>query len=335
MPTETSVALSLAELTQIEEERIEREKTERARQRAERVRRERDAEVRGQAEEEARMRADEAERAERARLEAQEKALLEAREQAVRDVARIRAEAEVRLEADNASRAHELAVLRTERETGRRRRELVLAAALVIVAVTGGAMSWTASTRAAREAQAAAEHQERERSLLRERDEQKRVELQALDRRHAALLARPHAAEAKRAKQTAEDARAAVDPRAPATARLRTFAESLDALDARIAELDRLAGLDRRRDDLSLWAASRRQTARLESLNAAARRARTETASSDEVARYERALDQLAGELGEHRGVPSGTSPRVETSRDERKCRDGDPGCGLDGRPLF
>jgi hypothetical protein len=335
MTTETSVALSLAELTQIEEERIEREKSERAKERAARIRREREAEAERQAEEEARMRADEAARTEQARRDAQERALFEAREQAERDVARIQAEAKVRLEADNAMRAHELAVLRTQRETGRRRREILMAVALVLAAAVGGATTWNATSRANREANVAGEHQERERSLLRERDEQKRVELQALERRHAVLSAKPRAADAKRAKETAEAARAAIDPRAPTTERMRTFADSLDAFDTRIAELDRLAQLDRRRDDLSAWATSLRKSGRLDSVDAAALRARAEAATADDIAAYERALDQLADDLGGHRSSGGRPAAAADTPHDSRTCREGDPGCGLDGRPLF
>jgi hypothetical protein len=334
MPTETSVALSLAELSRIEEERVEREKTARAKGRSARIQREREAEARRLAEDDAKLRDEEAARVEQARREAAERALRAARERADLEVARIRAEAKSRLDADNAARAHELAVLGTKRETGRRRREIVLGVALSVCFALGGFGFWDASARTSKYERSVEELRERERAVLRERDDSKRVELQSLERRHATLLARPRTADAKPTLEAAESARAAIDVRSPSQDRLRAFADSLDVLDRRLDVLDEVALLDRRGRDLASWASSQKRTARLESVKTAALRAKAEDAGADAISAYERELDGVASELGErtrgaarpHAGEPTGA---------ERTCREGDPGCGLDGKPLF
>lgn len=332
--TETSFALSLAELSQIEEARIEAERTDRARRVADRARAEREEQERRVAEQQARERAEQQARAERGLEEAAARARAEARERAALDVARIEAEARARLAADNAARAHELAELRVRRETGRRRRELVLGAVLASVLAAAGFGAWDASSRLGRHERAAEELRERERSLLREREDGKRSELGGLERRHAALLARAHSEDAKTERATAEAARRALDPRSPTHDRLRAFAEALDALESRVDRSARLALLDRRRDDLATWATSVKRTKRLEAVTSAARAARSENAGAGALAAYERALDQLSLELGERTGGSSraGGADPVEV---KGSCQEGDPGCGLDGKPVF
>jgi hypothetical protein len=334
MPTETSVALSLAELSRIEEERVEHEKAERARERSARAERERQAEARRRAEEEAKLRHEQAERAELVRREAMENAQSEARQRAELEVVRIQAEAKARLEADNAVRTHELAVLRTKRETGRRRREIVLGVALAVGLSLGGLGYADANARTAKYERTAEELRERERAVLRERDDAKRIELQSLERRQASLLARANASGAKHEREAAEAAHAAVDIHAPAQDRLVAFAESLDALDQRIDRLDQVALLDQRRDDLASWASSRRHTAELEQVKAAAERAKSQDAGPEAISAYERALDRLASTLGARSGSV-GRTGQDAPSGGQQKCHDGDPGCGIDGRPLF
>ncbi|MCK6536594.1 MAG: hypothetical protein L6Q84_26785 [Polyangiaceae bacterium] len=333
--TETSVALSLAELTQIEEARIERERQGRARERAERLHAEKAEHERLLAVQAAEAKAEADARARRATDEAAERARLDAREHVAAEVARIEADAKARLEADNAVRAHELAQLRVRRETGRRRRELVMGAALALVVALGGLGAWDAAGRASKHERTTQELLQREHSLVRERDDAKRSELQSLERRHATLLARSRAGDAKAAQQTADSARAAVDPRAPSHDRLRAFADALDVLEARIDLLDEVARLDRRGADLAAWAASKNHAKRLVAVNAAARAAKAETAGREAAIAYERALDNLSHELSEKSGGGSREASGEPVVGAGRTCQEGDPGCGLDGRPLF
>ena len=332
--TETSVALSLAELTRIEEDRIENERSERARGRAARVREERESEARRLAAEQARLSADEEARQRVVSEAAIERARAEARERARVEVARIEVEAKIRLDADNAVRAHELTELRVRRETGRRRREIAVSAALALVVTLGGLGIYDANTRVGKHERTGEELRERERALLRERDDRKQLELKAIELRQAALLARPRAADAKAGIATAAAAHAAIDARAPAHDRVRAFAEALDALEERIDALDKIALLDQRRADLSAWASASKRTKRLDAVNGAASRAKAAGAGMDALLRYERALDGLGSELAERAGAAP-RSAAAGTVVATGSCQEGDPGCGIDGRPLF
>ncbi len=113
---------------------------------------------------------------------------------------------------------------------------------------------------------------------------------------------------------------------------MRAFAEALDALEERIDALDKIALLDQRRADLSAWASASKRTKRLDAVNGAASRAKAAGAGMDALLRYERALDGLGSELAERSGAaPRSAGTVVATG----SCQEGDPGCGIDGRPLF
>jgi hypothetical protein len=331
--SESSVTFSLAELARIEEERLRKEDALRAQAREREARERREAEQRRRAEEEARLAAETEARARRLRAEAEEKARNEARDKAAADVARIEAQARAKLEADNAQRAHELAILKVHAESGRRR----LATALVAViglAIAGGGAAAVATTR-----HIAAIEQETERlreeqaALRRERDSAKSTELSSLDRRFAALLARPHASEAEDAKQAAEAARKAVDTKAPDHARMRAFGDALDALDARLDTLDKLAQLDRRHADLDAWAAAGKRTDGTAAVRAAATRAKA-IGSDDALRAYEASLDHLRDTLAQAQGGRGGVRPATQENKGG-ECTPGDPGCSFDGHRIF
>lgn len=335
--TDTSVTISLAELAKIEEARVREEESERIRAREERARAERQAEAARRAAEAAEAEAAAGMRARRAREEAIEQARIEARERASAEVLRIEAEARARLDADNAVRAHELGELRVRRETGRRRREYALSAVLAAVVSLGGAMLYDRADHATKLERTVAELREGQRSLAGERDDAKRTELQALDRRHAALRARTPARGADDAQRTVEAARAGIDERAPDHGRLRAFADALDALQSRIESIEKLALLDRRHADLAAWAASVRRSHAASDARGAAQRARAPGAGATALAAYERALDGLRDELA--RRAPGGGRPIAVVDPgpgpQPGRCQQGDPSCGLDGRPLF
>jgi membrane protein involved in colicin uptake len=120
--SETSVAFSLAELAKLEQERVQQEDLQRARAREREAREQQEAAARRRSAEEARVAAAAEELSRARREEAEARARAEARVRVAGEVARIEAEAKARLDADNAERAHELAVLRTRTEGGRRRR---------------------------------------------------------------------------------------------------------------------------------------------------------------------------------------------------------------------
>jgi hypothetical protein len=326
MTTESSVAVSLASLHALEDERSRDEKLTRTRVREMRTRETALAEARRVAELQA-----ETER--RAREEEEERARIEARERAAADVARIQAEARARLEIENAARAHELATLRVKHETGRRFREYGLFAILALVVAVGGVSTYQNGEHTQKLERTAEELKDRERSLTREKDEAKRVELAALDRRHESLVARPGAKQATEQKKTADDARAMLGSASLGHDRLRAFADALDSLETRIDAAEELGKLERRHADLEAWARAIGKKRAGATAVEMQKRARA-SLGSQALADYERALNDLADGLGDR--VPPGTGPVATTdTRPSGKCNPDDPGCGLDGRPVF
>lgn len=98
---------------------------------------------------------------------------------------------------------------------------------------------------------------------------------------------------------------------------------------------EKLALLEQRHADLAAWAAAVRKTRVLSDAESARQRARSTPASSEVLASYQRELDRARTRLGAPttiagRPVESPASPPIGG-----KCSPGDPGCGLDGRPLF
>jgi hypothetical protein len=331
--TETSVTISLADLARIEHERVTRENAERAQGAAQRLRREREAEAARRAEAQARVIAQEEACARRAREEAVEKARLEARELAAVEVARIQAEANARLAVDSAVRAHELDMLRVRRETGRRHREYVLGAALALLTCVGAAATYSNSERFSELERTAMELRDRERALAAERDDARRTELAALDRRHTALLSQSFAG-VEEARKTAEEARRTIGERAPGHERLRAFADALDAFETGIENVEKLQGLDRRSADLAAWAASMRRKDVTDAIQRATSVAKKRGTDAEAVAAYERELDQVRDRLAP-RGAVGRNRPAGEVGPTPGRCYDGDPSCGLDGKPLL
>jgi colicin import membrane protein len=330
--TETSVTFSLAELAQIEAERVREEDVHRARAREMEARARREAEERRRAEEAARAATEAEARARREREAAAERARIEAREQAAITVARIEAEAKARLEADNAARAHELEVLRVRTESGHRRLQRALAAALGLVLCGGAAAGYSVSRHVAGLTQETAELREGQQALARERDRAKETELAALDRRYAALRARPLVRDAEQARATAEAARSAIDARSLDHDRLRALSDALDGLQARIEGLEKLAALDQRHADLTAWAGERRRSEITAAARLAAARAK---AMGDEssLRAYEGALDQLRDALARSTAGQGRTT--TDPGPSGPACSDPhDPMCGFNGRAL-
>jgi hypothetical protein len=332
--SETSVTFSLAELAKIEQERVRDEDTRRAQANEKEARERREAGARRREAEAAQLAADTEARARRVREEAIEKARAEAREQAALQVGRIEAEARARLEADNAARAHELAVLRVRTEGGRRRVAAALAVALGLALCGGGAAAFEGSQRVAALEQEGEHLREGQRALGRERAREQATELATLDRRYAALRARPLAGGAEEARVTTDAARGTLDAKNLDHDRMRAFGDALDAFQARVETLERLAALDRRKDDLAAWAADRRQLSATAAVRSAAARAKL-TGEDGALRAYEVALDQLRDTLAQAELVAGRPPPPPPTDHAVLPCKDGDPGCGLDGKRIF
>lgn len=333
--SDTSVTFSLAELARIEQERVEEEDGLRARAREQQARALREAEASRRATETAEVAARADARARREREEAAEKARFEARERVAAEVARIEAASKASLEADNAARAHELVVLRARAEAGRSRLQIALAAALGLVLCGGGVAAYQGSQHVASLEQDTSRLREEHLSLARERDNAKSTELAALDRRYAALRARPLASGAEEARATAEAARNAIDPRSPDHGRLRAFGEAIDGLDARIDALEKVAALDRRQVDLAGWAADRRRSELTAAARGAAARAKSSGADETSIRLYEGALDQLRDALAQTTTSTGAVGRPPIPGAAKQACAQGDPGCGLDGTRIF
>jgi hypothetical protein len=335
MSTDTSVTFSLAELAKIEEQRVHEEEARRASERERAAAHARRAEVARLAAEASKIAAEEDARARRQRAEAEEQARSVARDRAAIEVARIQAEAKARLDADNALRTHELDVLRVRTEGGRRRITAVLAGALALTVLGAAAWGVQSSSKVAALSEDAGHLRDAQQALAKEREQAKASELDALERRLALLGARPFAREAEDARAAAEGARKAIDVKALDQDRLRAFADALDALQARLEIVERLASLDKRRDDLAVWSAERKRPEALTVVRSAAARAR---AMGDDAAirAYEAALDQARDALAKETGTAATrTTQGKAESTPARTCLAGDPGCGLDGPPLF
>ncbi|MFO0759675.1 MAG: hypothetical protein U0359_24515 [Byssovorax sp.] len=333
--TETSVTFSLAELARLEEQRVHEEEQRRHRAREKEARDRREAEERRRAQEAAEIAAETEARARKRREQAEIEAREEARRQAEAQVARIAAEAKVKLDAENAARAHELAVLRVKTEAGRSRVQLGLAIALGLSLLAGGGLHVRAE-QALAEVSARAERLEDGRATLtRERDQAKSAELASLDKRFGSLKARLGAEQNEAALITAEQARAAIDPAALDRTRMRAFGDALDALQGKVDARDELARLDQRRGDLDAWAAQQKKRGLLGDADEAAARARA-TFDAVALATYKRALDQASRELA-HGTSAAGSAGPIATARvpEGKPCLKGDPGCGLDGKRIF
>lgn len=333
--SETSVTFSLVELARLEDERVREEDERRARARDRDAREQREAEARRRAEEEKHIAAQEEARARRQREEAEERMRAKAREQAALEVARIEAEARARLDAENAARAHELTVLRVRTESGRRRLQVALSIAVGLLVCGGPAAAYGVHRQVSGLEKETAQLRESQSALSREHDQARTTELAALDRRFAALVMRPilvtQARATEETRSTAEAARKAIDAKSLDHNRLRAFGDALDALQARIEGLERLAALDRRLADLDVWADQRHKTEAVAAARTAGTRAKVQTDDAT-LRTYETELDRLRDTLAR-----DGSKPGAVSSRETTKggCIDpNDPMCGINGQSL-
>lgn len=333
--SETSVTFSLVELARLEEERVREEDERRAKTREQAAIERREAEARRRADEERHIAAQEEARAKRHREEAEIAARQKAREQAALEVARIEAEGKARLEAENAARAHELSVLRIRTEGSHRKAKLGLAVVIGLIACAGPLAAWGVHRQVSALEEQNAQLRESQSALSREHDQARSAELSALDRRFAALAARPilasHPSAVEDVRTTAEAARKAIDGKSLDHSRLRSLGEALDALEAKIQGLERLAALDQRLADLELWADQRRKAEVLAPARTAAVRAK---ALPDDklLGAYASELDKLRDALGREAGKAGGTAVVVTKPGN---CTDpNDPLCGFHGQSL-
>jgi len=335
--SETSVTFSLAELARIEEDRVRDEDQRRARSRETAARERREAEAQRRAAEEAAVAAQAEARARRQREEAEEAMRKKAREQAEVEVARIAAAARARLDAENAARAHELAVMRVNGESGSRRLKVALAAVLGLVICGGPAAAYGVHRQVTTLEHDNAQLRDSQSALAQERDHAKTAELATLDRRHVALRARPLGREDARATEearaTVEAARNAIDLKALDHSRLRAFGEALDVLETKIETLEKLAALDRRHADLVAWADQRKMSDAAAAARSAA--ARTKVMPDEGAVRaWDTALDQLRDSLANAKGAASGGAV-AQPVGSRYKCNGpGDPMCDGNGNVL-
>ncbi len=341
---ETSVMFSLAELADIEQERVrEEQELQRDRERAKAAAIAADREARAAAEA-ARIAADQERRAGVERQKAEAKARATAREKAELEVARIAAEAKVRLEADAAARAHELALLGKKNDKSRARLRFGLAGVLAAVVLGGSAAGWSVNGKLN-----ALEHQgqklrEDRWALTQTHERALAAELSMLDRRHASLKQRAVGRVTEQARLRAEAARSAIEASGLDAAKLTAFGDALDTLDGRVQLASRIQAAYRRFADLHALAKANDKTAAADKAQAARSRTRGDDADAQAAKDYEGALDGLVTALRKsdsRRGRPTGrgrTSTSTSTSTSASTtgvCTNPhDPMCGLDGKLL-
>ena len=344
----SSVTFTLAELAKLEAERCRDEEAQRAHAREKAAQDKRDADAKKAQAEAQRLAAEAEAKAKKDHEAAVEKARLEARERAAADVAHIQAEAAARLEADNAQRAHEIALVRIRTESSARKLRTALAVVVGAALLGAGGAAISVSRQVTSLEQETAALREGQTALTHEREQAKQSELAALDKRHAALRERALGAaqhktlgvgrDVEAASIVAETARATVDPKALDHDRMRAFADALDALQARIETLETVAALDQRKDDLDAWAGERRKSDALSTKVAAAKdaaqKARAAGAGKADAKAYEVALGHLHDAIAQA-GTGTGTGGRGGGARTETlgaPCTPGlDPLCGPDG----
>ncbi len=335
--TETSVMFSLAQLAELEDERL---REERAAEAAARARAQAELQARRDAEraaEAARVAAEEERRAEQWRSEAEKQARAAAQERATLEVARIEAEAKVRLEAENAARAHELELLRvnTDRKHARTRQ---LLAGVVGLAVFAGAALGVLAQRRTNALEAEVQRVVGDRWAVTQTHEQTLSSLLAgQDRRHQALLARAEGEVTQKARARAEALRSALEAGGLDAPKLAAFGEGLDRLEEAAARGAHLEALDARLDDLQRWAVA---TGKRDLAGSAARAAAAARSGEPKaMAHYGRALDELAAALGANGPVArtgpapiASDPPTAPTGKRRTVCANkSDPMCGPDG----
>jgi hypothetical protein len=338
--TETSVLVSLNELTALENERLREDERarEQAHEQAERARRL--AEEQRRAAETARLEAEAAARARRAREEAEERARLAAIERSVLEQARHEREQEARREAARMQLEHELALGRIARSRPQGRRTLW---AVAIALALGGASIAGAVVHFDRQyASLSAAHAElelRHRRLLAGR-------LLGLDRQHHALrnelaLLDEIPAEAEAARARAAEVRAPLAIDTVDDKGLTALADALGALEEAISEARlarRLGAVDQARAALGGLLA-KRPTEAAAVAEAYARtksiRERIDPGALDEraLATYESAFRALALAVASNRAdaAPAvarhGAAQARPPAAPEKVCDDHDPLC--------
>jgi len=333
---DTSVLVSLSELAEIEEERIRDEDKQHARAQADRAREQQLAEQQRREEAAARAHAAEQVRVQRERKRTEEQARAEARRQAAIEVARIEAEGKARLAAEDAARAHELAVVQARSERRSRRLQHGLVAVLGL-ALCGGAAAvhdlWGQVTELELHAQRLGET---ERTVTQAYDELAKSELDALERRRDLLGSRSQQSEPEQVRVAAQAAHESSDQGSLEGRKLGALRTALDRWEAQLDTGNRLARLDARQADLAAWASTQPRSKKAEAARQAASRARQAGTHRGDLRSYETALDDLRLAL---RANGSSRGPRrpvaTEPAAAGRVCTNPhDPMCGLDGKPL-
>ncbi len=346
--TETSVSFSLAELARLERDRQRDEEQRRARAREARAAEERKADAERQRAEERRAIAESEARRQRERETAETSALTEARARAVVEVARIEAEAKTRLEAANAQRTHELAMLRVRAEKGLQRTHWALAAALGLTCSLAALGLYGAARKNERLEQDLTRLSQEKTDAVQKWDEAQRRHLDALDRWHEVLGARPLDSDVRTALEEAVALRRSIgDTNAREVglgavkglepSKVAAYAAALGDAQRRLDTARRRATLDQRFSDLTALAARHRGGNVAAALAAAAAIKARPSGDSSTLARYERALDGLRDSLAASSitGNPAGAGPatvHVTTGHSRQPpCADGDPMCDSDG----
>ncbi len=279
---ETSVMFSLAELADIEEERVREEAAQRAAIAAERAVAERKRLEAERDAEQARIAGEITRREQKERERAEQKARDEARARAEMEIARIEAEGKARLLAENAQRQHELELMRVKQQGGSTRLRRALAAVVGVVVLGGAAAGWAVNGRFGKlegESQRLRSDRWGQSQAFEEALNTTRT---ALSKRHDKLKERATGIVTEQARSRAEAARSAIEASGLTTPSLHAYAESLDVLASRVALEEQLAQADKRLADLTKWAntAKKRQlVAKVKPASRAAHRADTDEAA--------------------------------------------------------
>lgn len=338
---ESSVSIALAELARMEQERVREEELERVRAEEKRAEEAQQAILLQRIAIEERLSREHSDRVRSEREEAEARARRDARERAAAEVARIEAAAKAKLDADNAVRAHELAILQARRVQHAGLPIRVLTAALgglLGVAVCG----WCWSARKVEESRLEAEkvHQSLQ-EFARAVEEARTTELLDLDRRLASLRQRPFANAGEPPFAAAELARGeiAVGAERIEANGLHRFAHAIADCEVRLRHLENLAALDQRQVDLTTWAGQRRADTTF--VRAAAALAKSKPDDEASTHEYERAMDRLRETLAAPSAVSLKNGPSSPPSPSTRSVgascgpeHRGDPLCGLNNRPL-
>jgi hypothetical protein len=333
--TADSVSISLAELAKLEQERQREEELRKAILREKLLLEQKSKDAEKARQEQARLTAERYALEQKTRQEAEIKALEQARIQATIETARIEAQSRARLDREAAQRTHQLAQLRMQTETKNRRVQYFLSFALGLVLVVGALGSYVAISRI-NYLERTVEQLRVDQSLSKQNVESARKsEFAFLDRLQSSLFSRAVYSRLDDDKLAVSMARRRIGDGPEEPAKLEAFANSLDNLGARLVRLDRLAALDRRFQDLSVWA-NQRGSIDLNSIRNVAAKAK-DGQSDSALQTYEWALERLRDTLSQQVGknatrLPLSQQHQEQGSAATDECPRGDPLCGLSSR---